>query len=91
MTIISFCFYGFLRLSECLSLTPENVIMEENRIIIILEQSKTNQTGKKEEIFIHNSESNYSPFKWLPIYQQLPVIHGRYLFPITSYQFRAFF
>ena len=68
MTIISMCFYGFLRLSECLALKHDQISIEEERIVITIEISKTNQTGKEEKVFIHNSSTNYSPFVWYPIH-----------------------
>lgn len=70
------------------------IIFEENRIIITLEQSKTNQTGKKENIYIYNTSTCYSPFKWLPMYYNMLAKHqirGCQLFPITQRQFRCFF
>ena len=90
MVIASLCFYGFLRLSECISLKFNQIILDEKeRMVITLEKSKTNQTGKKEIIYIHKTNTSYSPFLWYSIYQNIkqPSIDGM-LFSFTQSQFR---
>lgn len=41
-------FAGFLRVSEAVGLTRDDVILEESQIIIVIRSSKTDQVGKSE-------------------------------------------
>lgn len=69
ITIYSMCYYGFLRINECLRLTNSEITQDkEGRLVLLIAFSKTDQTGRRVQIFIRNSETKYSPFLWLPIF-----------------------
>lgn len=89
MCIISLCFYGFLRITECLSLLKEDVNFDTNgRLTVIIKKSKTDQLGTSETIYINNSGTNYSPFVWLV--KHLENVKSNVLFAMRSDAFREF-
>lgn len=72
MTIVSMCFYGFLRINECLSLAPNEVFYDEDgRMIISVKMSKADQTFRRVKININPTYTFYSPFIWLEKYLAL--------------------
>ena len=90
MLISSLCFYGFLRISECLRLRVENINIDVNdRMIITIDFSKTNQNGCNEKLYIYRTQTRYSPFIWYPIYLE-NVKPTLYLFNFTQNKFRRF-
>lgn len=89
MFIASLCFYGFLRISECLKIQTNNFKIENNRIIIKIEFSKTEQTGKTCMIYIHSTNTIYSPFIWY--YEYIKYFNPtEYLFNFSDNKFRRF-
>lgn len=66
MAIYSLCYYGFLRISECLSLKRREMKIDANRrLVLLIPVSKTDQTGRRVSVYICNSLTNYSHFVWL--------------------------
>lgn len=90
MTISSFCFYGFLRISECLSLTPSDVHFDKdsNLMVIFIKSSKTDQEGRGVPIYVTKTSTSYSPFNWIDIYLQKVQI-GSHLFSFSPQLFRS--
>ena len=48
MSIYSLCYYGFLRINECLNIRKKEIIKdEEGRIVFMIPVSKTDQTEEE--------------------------------------------
>lgn len=92
MAISSLCFYGFLRINECMSLLIDDIVFEnDSRIVLTIKVSKTDQTGIRANVYIHNSGTNYSPFIWLPLHlQKNGTTPDRKLFSWSSQTFRNY-
>ena len=72
ITICSLCFYGFLRINECLAIDSSDVrIDEQQRMVLCIRISKTDQTGLRTYLYIHKTETPYSPFIWYPLHLQM--------------------
>lgn len=90
MAISSLCFYGFLRINECMSLLIDDIAFENDRIILTIRVSKTDQTGVRTNVYIHRSEKNYSPFIWVPLHlQKNGTTADRKIFSWSSQTFRT--
>lgn len=89
MTIVSMCFYGFLRINECLSLAPNEVYYDEDgRMIISVKMSKTDQTGRRVNVYVNQTYTFYSPFIWLEKYLKLCKPVNQRLFTFSDNLFR---
>ena len=82
MSIFSIMFYGFLRVSELKSLLRSDVIIEDDKTIVLtIRTSKTDPTGKGIQIHIPYIENApiYHPYSWLikylSIFKFLPNDH----------------
>lgn len=65
MAIASLCFYGFLRISECLGLSLDDITNQNNNLIIRIISSKTDQTGRATFVYIRITNTRYHPIIWL--------------------------
>ena len=88
MTISSLCFYGFLRISECLSLDLNDVKITDDVLTVFIKQSKTDQDGHGVPVYIQKNDTMYSPHKWLPKYLEQSVSNIK-LFQISIRGFRS--
>ena len=61
-------FYGFLRASECLSLTWSDVLIHDDHITITLQQSKTDPFRRGQSIKVYSSLTTTCPVKALTNY-----------------------
>ena len=63
MFYMSLSFFGFLRMSELLALKRKDFIIDamNNRIMLYIRYSKTDQTGKGSKTFIYYSNKPYHP------------------------------
>ena len=61
-------FYGFLRASECLSLTWSDITMAENHLVIELRQSKTDPFRRGQSIHIYPTNSSTCPVRALTLF-----------------------
>lgn len=59
---------GFFRASEMLNLDLSDINIAEDKMIINISKSKTDQTGVGRTIYIHKSSSQVSAFTWVQRY-----------------------
>ena len=72
MTMYAVMFYGFLRLSECTKLTDSDLVLNEgNQLAILIRDSKTDQTGADETIYIMPTKASYCAVLWLGRYREI--------------------
>ena len=90
ITMASFCFYGFLRISECCNLQKNDAQLNSNGYLTVkVSASKTDQEGKSCTIFIYESNTTYSAIKWFTEYQKfISSVSGSNLFGIDQRRFR---
>ena len=61
-------FYGFLRASECLSLTWSEITIDDNHVTIKLHQSKTDIFRRGQSIHIYSTDSSTCPVRALKLF-----------------------
>ena len=61
-------FYGFLRASECLSLTWSDITIDNNHLVIKLRQSKTDPFRRGQSIHIYPNNSSFCPVRAFTFY-----------------------
>lgn len=68
---MSLSYYGFLRISELLNLTTNDLVIDttNSRLIVNIRYSKTDQFGKGEKIYLYDNDLNYSPYKLYTLLQ----------------------
>jgi len=71
MTMYALMFFGFLRFSECVKLTPDDLRIKDEILQITIRDSKTDQEGEGETLHVHQSSKDYCAHRWLTRYQIL--------------------
>jgi integrase len=80
--LMSMLYFGFLRLSEALALSQNDLILNYPTLTINLVQSKTDQNGKSEQIRNTGNDKPYSVFKFISHLQSIP--EGQKIFTKTA-------
>ena len=65
-------YYGFLRISELQNLKFQDIVFDsqEERLILNIRFSKTDQFGKGEKTFVYDNDKEYSPYKLYQILKE---------------------
>ena len=70
-TAFTLSFYGFLRVSECLSLTCSDVLIHNDYISIILRQSKTDLFWRGQSVYIYATSATPCPVRAMHNYNNM--------------------
>ena len=68
MASISIMFFGFLRISEFLALRVCDVRLAHDRVLVRIRFSKTDTTGRGEDIHIIRGDKSFDAHRWVSIY-----------------------
>ena len=81
LTMILFCFAGFLRFDEVSSLTFNDIIMRDDHIVLCIKKSKTDQYRQGSEVLIAKGSTSACPVS----------MYLRYLDLLSSVEDKSFF
>jgi integrase len=86
LLLVSLGYFGFLRASELKSLKRENVRVHDGRILIEIESSKTDSTGKGAVVAIADGPQDYHPLRFIGIIEAFAPEMLLFKHSISSYR-----
>jgi integrase len=84
--LITLGYFGFLRASELKSLKRENIQVQDGRILIEIESSKTDSTGKGAVVAIADGPQDYHPLKFIGVIEEFAPEMLLFKHSIASYR-----
>ncbi|XP_062611724.1 uncharacterized protein LOC134273549 [Saccostrea cucullata] len=76
LTMILFCFAGFLRFDEAISLTFNDVIVHDEYLVLCIKKSKTDQYRQVSEVLVAKGSTSACPVNMYKKYLELLGIHS---------------